>query len=93
MIPHRLTFDVDEETRARWQLAADREQMTLIGWITDTCQVASDPESGTVVPPGCEDSDDLLRGVLDWYGGLLPMDWQVKIAELLRAHGTWSWPE
>lgn len=36
------------------------------------------------------ESDDLLRGVLDFYGGLLPMDWQVKIKAVLDAHGAWS---
>lgn len=36
------------------------------------------------------ESDDLLRGVLDFYGGLLPMDWQVKIKAVLDEHGAWS---
>lgn len=35
-------------------------------------------------------SDDFLRGVLDFYGGLLPTTWQVAIKDLLVAHGTWA---
>lgn len=46
MTDWRLILDLDEETRARWQAAADREAFTLTDWIRETCQVASDPESG-----------------------------------------------
>lgn len=46
---YRLTLDLPEETRARWQLAADREGVGLVEWLTEVCDVASDPESGQVV--------------------------------------------
>lgn len=35
-----------DEQEARYQAAADRQQMTLHEWIIDTLDYASDPESG-----------------------------------------------
>lgn len=46
MIPYQLTLEISLEQVARWELAADRCGMGLVEWILDTCQVASDPESG-----------------------------------------------
>lgn len=35
-----------DEQEARYQVGADRQQMTLHDWIIDTLDYASDPESG-----------------------------------------------
>lgn len=47
---YRLTLDLPEETRGRWQLAADRAGVGLVEWLTELGDVASDPESGRVMP-------------------------------------------
>lgn len=46
----RLTLDLDEETRARWQAAAERNAYERLDvWAHDTLDAASDPDSGQVV--------------------------------------------
>lgn len=47
--PHRLTLDLDEETRARWEAAAKRIGYPRLDmWAFDTLDAASDPDAGAV---------------------------------------------
>lgn len=48
----RLTLELDEETRARWQLAADGiGYPRLDTWARDTLNAASDADVGEVAAP------------------------------------------
>lgn len=48
MTAFRLTLELGEETRARWQHAADRAGFTLDEWIREYLDAASDPDAGEV---------------------------------------------
>lgn len=64
MTAFRLTLDLDEETRARWQAAAERNAYERLEvWARDTLDAAADPDAGQVLDLS-PDNDSIINGRL-----------------------------